>query len=90
MFANIAGGAAAGALAGGAGGLLESALEGAGFEKHEAMYFGAQLEEGAHLVVADIDPQEYAADEIRALFARLGGLPAPNGVDGPETSTPGP
>ena len=74
VLVNVAGGAAAGAIAGTAGGLLESALERAGFEKDEAKYYAGHLAEGAHLVVADIDPHSYSPDEIRALFARAGGL----------------
>jgi len=77
VLVNIAGGAAAGAIAGGAGGLLESVLERAGFARHEAEYFGSQLEEGAHLVVADIDSHQYSAPQIHEIFAQHGGQPAP-------------
>ena len=49
----VGGGAVAGAVVGGTTGLIASALAKAGYDEHEAKYYGEAVESGSTLVVVD-------------------------------------
>ena len=70
----VGGGAVAGAVVGGTTGLIASALARAGYEDHEANYYGSAIEQGGTLVVVDTSDLNAAA--VQEILAQNGGRTA--------------
>ena len=70
------GGAAAGAIVGGTTGAVAGALANAGYNDHEASYYGSAIESGGVFVAVDTDGTSYSGDQIRATLAQYGGRSA--------------
>ncbi len=71
-----AGGAAAGAIVGGTTGAVAGALANAGYDEHEAHYYGSAVEQGGVFVAVDTDNSLVSADQVRAVLAQHGGRSA--------------
>lgn len=72
----VGGGAAAGAIVGGTTGAVAGALANAGYNEHEANYYGNAVESGGVFVAVDTDGTSYSGDQIRATLAQYGGRAA--------------
>ena len=69
----VTGGAlASGAIVGGTSGAVAGAFSKAGYDEHEANYYGSAVEQGG--VVVAVDTTNYAAtDQVRNLLTQFGG-----------------
>lgn len=67
------GGAAAGAIVGGTTGAVAGALANAGYDEHEAHYYGNEIERGGVFVAVDTDNSGISNDQVRAVLAQYGG-----------------
>lgn len=75
----IAGGAAAsGAIVGGTSGAIAGAFARAGYDEHEAHYYGSAVEQGNVFVAVDTANTTASAAEIRDVLHRFGGRSATN------------
>ena len=70
----VGGGAVAGAVVGGTTGLIASALARAGYDEHEANYYGSAIEGGGTLVTVDTGDLNAAA--VRQILEQHGGRTA--------------
>lgn len=70
----VGGGAVAGAVVGGATGAVSSALARAGYDEHEANYYGGAVEQGGTLVVVDTTGLNDAG--VRDVLRQYGGTSA--------------
>lgn len=67
------GAAAAGAIVGGTSGALAGLFAKAGYDEHEAGYYGSAVERGGVLVAVDTAGSGLSADQVRAVLAQHGG-----------------
>ena len=73
----VTGGAvAAGAIVGGTSGALAGVFAKAGFDEHEAGYYGGAVERGGVFVAVDTSSSALSATEVRSLLTRYGGKSA--------------
>jgi hypothetical protein len=70
----VGGGAVAGAVVGGTTGAISSALARAGYDEHEANYYGGAVEQGGTLVVVDTTGLNDAG--VRDVLSQYGGTSA--------------
>lgn len=68
-----AGGAAAGAIVGGTTGAVAGALARAGYNEHEASYYGSAVESGNIVVAVDTSNSGFTTDQISGLLSQHGG-----------------
>ena len=68
----VGGGAVAGAVVGGTTGAVAGALAHAGYDEHEANYYGGAVESGGVLVAVDTDGA-VNAEQVRSVLAQHGG-----------------
>ena len=68
----VGGGAVAGAVVGGTSGAIAGALSSAGYEEHEANYYGSAIEGGGIFVAVDTN-DAVSADKVRSVLAQYGG-----------------
>ena len=69
---SVGGGAVAGAIVGGTTGAIAGALSRAGYDEHEANYYGSQVESGGIFVAVDVDGT-LSAEQVRDVLTRNGG-----------------
>lgn len=70
----VAGGAAAaGAIVGGTSGAIAGAFSKAGYDEHEAGFYGGAVERGGVFVAVDVAGGGLAADQVRTVLAQHGG-----------------
>lgn len=74
----VGGGAVAGAVVGGTTGLIASALARAGYDEHEANYYGSAIESGGTLVTVDTGDLNAAA--VQQILTQHGGRTATGAV----------
>lgn len=74
------GGAAAGAIVGGTTGAVAGALARAGYNEHEANYYGSAVESGNIVVAVDTSNSGFTNDQISGLLAQHGGRFATSGT----------
>ncbi len=67
------GGAVAGAIVRGASGAIAGALSNAGYNEHEANYYGSAVESGGVFVAVDTDGSAISADQARSVLVQYGG-----------------
>jgi hypothetical protein len=66
------GGAVAGAVVGGTSGAIAGALSNAGYNEHEASYYGSEVERGGVFVAVDLNGA-LSAEQVRDTLVRNGG-----------------
>jgi hypothetical protein len=69
---SVGGGAVAGAIVGGTTGAVAGALSNAGYNEHEANYYGGEVERGSIFVAVDLNGA-LSAEQVRDTLARNGG-----------------
>lgn len=69
----VGGGAVAGALVGGTTGAIAGALSHAGYDEHEANYYGGAVESGGVLVAVDTTGSSLSTDQVRSVLSQYGG-----------------
>nr|MDQ2688522.1 hypothetical protein [Armatimonadota bacterium] len=70
----VTGGAvAAGAIVGGTSGALANAFTNAGYDEHEARYYGNAVEQGGVFVAVDAADSNMTADQVRSVLTQNGG-----------------
>lgn len=70
----VAGGAAAaGAIVGGTSGAVAGAFAKAGYDEHEANYYGSAVEQGGVFVAVDTASGAVSTDQVRAVLTQYGG-----------------
>ncbi len=72
----VGGGMAAGAIVGATTGAVAGALARAGYDEHDANYYGNAIEQGGVFVAVDTDGNAVSADQVRAVLAQYGGRSA--------------
>ena len=70
----VTGGAlAAGAIVGGTSGALANAFTNAGYDEHEARFYGNAVEQGGVVVAVDAADSNMTVDQVRAVLTQNGG-----------------